>query len=203
MKIIFFLLICFSLEQMNHQKNVQYNRKVSISKEITDEYFEFYLSKRFDDDHIKLYIEISYISNNMCQPIPTLSYFDFEKDDMVNFNFNNIGFPATLETGPDYRSGQCFYKYYINLNDDDIDFIYFQFFLVDPSIDSIYVKIYEEKSYLWIILLCVGLGIVLIGVGIGVFCYFYKKRQNKSEINAPLSPEVEPVFKPSIENSQN
>ena len=201
MKIIFFLLICFSLEQMNNM-NVQYNKKSPISKGTGVENFEFYLYRRFDEDNIKLYIEISYINNNICQPFPTLKYIGFENDEMRNFGPIG-GIPANLETGPEIKSGQCFYKYSINLNDDDIDVIAFDFSLVDKGINDIYVKIYEEKSYLWIILLCVGLGVVLIAVGIGVFCYFYKKRKNKSEINAPLSPEVEPVFKPSIENSQN
>ena len=88
---------------------------------------------------------------------------------------------------------------------DDISRIGFEVTLIYNSDNILYAKIYEktESSILWIILLCICLGIVLIGVGIGLFCYFYKKRENKSVINEPLSPEIEPVFKPSIENSQN
>ena len=197
MKIIFFLLICFSFGRNEYffKNPIQYNKDTKIIGE-KGGIFHFSIIKKFDDGD-KIYIEIHFKSENGCEPRLELSSFEFEDDDDEYKEYSLI--PESL---PNSRSGQCFYKYSIRLS-DDISRIGFEIIPLYNSDNILYAKIYEESSILWIILLCVGLGIVLIGVGIGLFCYFYNKRKNKSVINEPLSPEIEPVFKPSIENSQN
>ena len=160
--------------------------------------FHFSIIKRFDERDI-INIEIHFKNDNDCDPSLELFSYLIEDDDDDYKEYRL--YPDSL---PNFKSGQCFYIYSIRLS-DDISRIGFEVTLIYNSDNILYAKIYEktESSILWIILLCICLGIVLIGVGIGLFCYFYKKRENKSVINEALSPEIEPVFKPSIENSQN
>ena len=194
MKIIFFLLvISFSFEQNYICKNlIPLNSERPISGFID---FEFCLSNRLEERDT-IYIEMHYSSETgECDPYPTLRAGLVEDGD--DDEDNSFYFPNSQSS----RGNQCFIKYSFKLK-DDVSRIGFEISLQHAH-DNLYVKIYIKSSILWIIILCVCLGLVVIGVGIGLFVYFYKKRETKSVINEPLSPEVEPVFKPSIENSQN
>ena len=208
MKINFLLLLCFSFSLCDYDdcniynyqsyflKSINLNRNTKIERSINDNSFKFYISKRISE-RTRLYIEISYqTSSNNCNEEFSLESFLKEQDE------NDCKYYPLYYDSSSFGGGNCFYKFSLLL-DDDISHIGFQTVSLPPDVNIIHAKVYEKRSYLWIILLCVGLGIIALGVGIGLFIYFYKKRKNKSVINEPLSPEVEPVFKPSLENSQN
>ena len=80
-------------------------------------------------------------------------------------------------------------------NDEDIILIK----LSGLDLNNVKLKAYK-KSYLWILFVVIG-ALILIAAIVVVICLVIKKRSNKSIINEPLSPEEEPVFKPSEENS--
>ena len=61
------------------------------------------------------------------------------------------------------------------------------------------IKAYK-RSYLWVVFVIIGALILIAAIAVGIY-FFIKKKSNKSIINEPLSPEEEPVFKPSEENS--
>ena len=195
MKIIFLLLISFSFGQ-SYDNQVLYNKEKPIQKAEYEATFNFYIAKNFNERDT-IYVEIHYKSIANCDLI-TFLYAEIREQgdyEMDSYYFN-------LDSGPSYRGSDCFYKFSLKL-EDDVSFIQFTTPPINSENNILFVKIYMKSSNLWIIILCVCLGVVVLGVALGLFIYFYKKRKTRSTINEPLSPVVEPVFKPSIENSQN
>ena len=195
MKIIFLLLISFSFGQLC-KNQVSYNKETQITKQENENTFDFCIRKNFNERDT-IYVEMHYKSIGTCYLIPFI-YADIleQGDDDIENSF------FYLNSGPSNKGSGCFYKFSSTLQ-DDASIIFFSTSPLNSENNILFVKIYMKSSNLWIIILCVCLGVVVIGVAIGLFIYFYKKRKSKSTINEPLSPVVEPVFKPSIENSQN
>ena len=196
MKIIFLLLISFSFGQYCFINPVYYNRETPIPKQEYENTFEFCIAKNFNERDT-IYVEMHYKSIGTCDLFPLL-YVEMQErgdDDTERSYFD-------LNSGPSNRGSDCFYKFSSTLH-DDVSSIDFTASNLNSENNILFVKIYKKSSNLWIIILCVCLGVVVLGVALGLFIYFYKKRKTRSTINEPLSPVVEPVFKPSIENSQN
>ena len=95
------------------------------------------------------------------------------------------------------KNGICIQTYEIDIYADE-DMLLIRLINL-PSVLGLTIKAYK-KSYLWIILVIIGVVILLAGIAVAVYFIFIRK-SNKSIINEPLSPEEEPVFKPSEENS--
>ena len=195
MKIIFLLLISFSFGQP-YDNQVPYNKEIQIQKAEHETTFNFYIAKNFNERDT-IYVEIHYKSIGICDLI-TFLYADIREQG----DYEMDSYYFSLDSGPSKRGSDCFYKFSLKL-EDDASLIQFTTPPLNSENNILFVKIYMKSSNLWIIILCVCLGVVVLGVALGLFIYFYKKRKTRSTINEPLSPVVEPVFKPSIENSQN
>ena len=196
MKIIFLFLISFSFGQYCDNQ-VPYNKEIPIPKREHETIFNFCIGKQFNERDT-IYVEMHYKSIiGNCDYISFLDADILEQGD-DDFDLNYF----YLDSGPSIRGSDCFYKFSSKLQ-DDVSYIVFRTPTLNPENNILFVKIYMKSSNLWIIILCVCLGVVVLGVALGLFIYFYKKRKTRSTINEPLSPVVEPVFKPSIENSQN
>ena len=94
------------------------------------------------------------------------------------------------------RNGICICTYEIKMYADE-DTILVRLTLSDLRNRTI--KAYK-RSYLWVVFVIIGALILIAAIAVGIY-FFMKKKSNKSIINEPLSPEEEPVFKPSEENS--
>ena len=111
--------------------------------------------------------------------------------------FSSNDFQLLEKKEENTKNGICIQTYEIDIYADE-DMLLIRLNNL-PSVLGLTIKAYK-KSYLWIILVIIGVVILLAVIAIVVYFIFISK-SNKSIINEPLSPEEEPVFKPSEENS--
>ena len=112
--------------------------------------------------------------------------------------FSSNDFQLLEKKEENTKNGICIQTYEIDIYADE-DMLLIRLINL-PSVLGLTIKAYK-KSYLWIIILVI-IGVVILLAGIAVAVYFiFIRKSNKSIINEPLSPEEEPVFKPSEENS--
>ena len=125
-----------------------------------------------------------------------------DDDDYIgidNFERRADDFREIVKKEDNNKNGKCISTYEIDIYADE-DLILVKLDSEDlKDFKSLTIKAYK-KSYLWILFVVIG-ALILIAAIVVVICLVIKKRSNKSIINEPLSPEEEPVFKPSEENS--
>ena len=206
MRILIFILLCSSPKIIFNITEIKYNEETKVEKErkLKENVFIFFISKSFNKNN-KIHIDISYKGNEFSIKIDKLSYIEGINsiDDIKNFDsFKESVLP---DKEPKCESGDCSYKYVIELS-EDAKVIPFRYKLLKSlNVDYIKVKIYKKKNDLWIILLCAGLGIALLGIGIGLYFYIKNNKRKISVINEPLSAEDtkdEPVFQENLETTQ-
>ena len=116
-----------------------------------------------------------------------------------NFERSTDEFREIVKKEDNNKNGKCISTYEIDIYADE-DLILVKLDIKDlKDLTGLTIKAYK-KSYLWIIFVIIGSVILIAAIAVGIYL-FLKKRSNKSIINEPLSPEEEPVFKPSEENS--
>ena len=205
MRILIFILLCSSFKIIFNLAEIKYNEETKVEKErkLKENVFIFFISKSFNKNN-KIHIDISYKGNEFSIKIDKLFYIEGINsiDDIKNFDsFKESVLP---DKEPKCESGDCSYKYVIELS-EDAKVIPFRYKLLKSlNVDYIKVKIYQ-KNYLWIILLCAGLGIALLWIGIGLYFCIKNNKRKISVINEPLSAEDtkdEPVFQENLETTQ-